>query len=56
MSDLKTENTPRAVQVQALEETVIAQRKEIAFLKGQIKTLERGHWVNEACGDDLWDL
>ncbi|WP_299211819.1 hypothetical protein [uncultured Tateyamaria sp.] len=55
MNDTKLELQPSAARIQELERTVRAQRDQIAHLKDEIKVLEEGQWVSDACGDDLWD-
>lgn len=39
-----------------LEEQVRRLKAENALLKSQLDTHQHRGWVNEACGDDLWDL
>lgn len=42
--------------IRQLEEQIRRLRTENEQLKSQLDNLPHRGWVNEACGDDLWDL
>ncbi|WP_299507896.1 hypothetical protein [uncultured Roseobacter sp.] len=56
MNYSETDLKPNTERILELEQIVRAQRDEIVRLRNEIKVLDDGPWVSEACGDDLWEV